>query len=467
MSKVCRIINSENINKSKYVQLHAQAKLLGKLRKEIWHQFGSINGVGRNHREIRDNWVQTKDFKPLAAKAWKETLRDTLDDIKLYEESAKQKVRKAINARYKNTEEAKKLYNLLKCDNWVNNKFLNRLMRKFKKHGKTSVDNQIIVENGVYKQFQGLNGKTWLKIPSLERGKMVCIPLSSNIKLQGCLRIILTNNNVQVHYAIEQKKFQPCGDLIIGIDKGYSEAYADSEGKFYGNQLGIFLTKETENRNKKGIARNKLYQIALAKPKKAKNIYKFNLGKIKQATNNTRKKETLRGIIFEATHRLVDTAKEIRAEDLTSVIKSKSHFKKLNRLMSNWTKGFLAQALNSVTKARSSCLRLVNAAYTSQMDSNTHQLEGRRVGDKFYHVNGEVSHADTNAAVNIKHRAEDTEIGLYTPFKVVKKILLDRLTANGGVSNVNYDRPSMTPVAHEKSTSTESELLENYMHNFA
>ena len=119
--------------------------------------------------------------------------------------------------------------------------------------------------------------------------------------------------------------------------------------------------------------------------------------------------------------------------------------------------------LESVTKARGSCLRLVNCAYTSQMDSNTHRLEGRRVGDKFYHVNGEVSHADTNAAINIKHRADDTEILRYTPYKVVKKILLNRLMASGGVSSIMicYDRPSMTPVAHQKRASTESELLEN------
>ena len=96
------------------------------------------------------------------------------------------------------------------------------------------------------------------------------------------------------------------------------------------------------------------------------------------------------------------------------------------------------------------------------MDSNTSHLEGRRVGDKFHHANGDVSHADTNAAVNIKHRGDDTDITLYTPFKEIKKILLGRLSANGGVSNpeMDYDRPSMTPVAHKKLASTESELPE-------
>ena len=56
-----------------------------------------------------------------------------------------------------------------------------------------------------------------------------------------------------MHHAIKQKKFKPCGDLVIGVDKGYSEAFADSEGDFYGSDLGEFLAREL----KKGIAEAK------------------------------------------------------------------------------------------------------------------------------------------------------------------------------------------------------------------
>ena len=101
MSKVCRVLRSVNLNQKKYNELDAQAKMLGILRKEIWQKFGSLAGVGANHRNIRDEWVKTRDFSPLPAKAWKETLRDVLDDIQMYEASAKEKVRKAIHARVK------------------------------------------------------------------------------------------------------------------------------------------------------------------------------------------------------------------------------------------------------------------------------------------------------------------------------------------------------------------------------
>jgi transposase len=243
------------------------------------------------------------------------------------------------------------------------------------------------------------------------------------------------------------------------VDKGYSEAFADSDGDFHGTNLGEVLSEGTEKRNQRGIARNKLHQLAKKKPHKAKNIYKCNLGRKKLKKQYDHQKSLIRNIAFQAAHSIVDKAKEVRAEDLTKPFSSKQKWKKYNRTMSAWAKGSLADALNSVTKARGSCLRVVNAAYTSQMDSKTHRLEGRRVGDKFYHANGEVSHADTNAAVNIKDRADDTEIGLFTPFKDVKKILLGRLTASGGVSSPSdCDRPSRTPVARRKRSSTESEL---------
>jgi len=135
-------------------------------------------------------------------------------------------------------------------------------MRKHKKHGKTTVNNQIILEAGVYGQFTGKNGNTWLKIPSFTRGKPICVPLNSNIKLQGMLRLILKDGIVYVHYTINQKQYQACGDQIIGVDKGYTEAFADSEGNFYGESFGELLGKYTDKVNNRGKARNKLKAIA-------------------------------------------------------------------------------------------------------------------------------------------------------------------------------------------------------------
>jgi len=392
MSKLSRIIESVDLNTLKYLLLVEQARLLGLIRKDIWQRFGSINGVGASFRKIRNDWVKSRNFMPLPAKAWKETLRDTLDDIKLYEESVKEKVRKIIYTHKDN----KQLFKQLKYNSWVNNSYLCRIMRKNKKHGKTTVNNQIILEAGVYGQFTGKNGNTWLKIPSFVRGKPICVPLNSNIKLQGTLRLILRDGVVFVHCTINQKRYRPSGELIVGVDKGYTEAFADSEGNFYGKNFGTLLTKYTNKVNSRGKARNKLKAIVDklrvdSKPsarKKINHIQKFNLGTKKLLKNNKKQREQIRNIAFQSVHAIVDGAKEVRAEDLSKPIISKKKWKNYNRRMSSWAKGALAEALESVTKARGSCLRLVNCAYTSQMDSNTNFLCGKRVGDKFYHANG-------------------------------------------------------------------------------
>ncbi|MGK0290114.1 MAG: IS605 OrfB family transposase [bacterium] len=429
MSKVCRIVKSVDLNRVKYLELKEQARLLGTLRKAVWHEFGSLKGVGANHRKIRTEWVKTKDFSPLPAKAWKETLRDALDDISMCEASAKVKARRDINKRVKEVKERKRLFNLLRGNKWVKDPLLSRFMRKHKRHGRTKVNNYIVLESGIYGQFTGMDGNTWLKIPSFTRGEQVCVPLNSSIQLKGGLRVILKDGIVYVHYAINEKIEDRHGDLIVGADKGYTEAFADSEGNFYGKDFGKVLTDYSDKVNQRGKARNRLFKLAEKKPHKAKNIEKFNLGRKKLEKTNRRKKLLVRDLAFKSVHQLVDLAKEICVEDLSRPMDSKDKGKRVNRILSGWAKGSLQEALESVTKRRGSFLRLLNACYSSQMDSKTHRLEGRRVGDKFYHVNGEVSQADTNAAVNLKHRGDDTEITLHMSYKQVKKILLERLTA--------------------------------------
>ena len=168
--KGTRIVYSKNLNLAKFKALEDQSKLLGQVRSDIWRRFGSLNGVGVNPRTIRNGWIKTRDFSPLPAKAWKETLRDALDDIKLYEASVKEKVRKKISKKFKSDSERKKYFGLLKGNKWTSDPILSRWMRKYKKHGKNHTFNQIVVESGVYRQFKGLNGNTWLKIPSLVKG---------------------------------------------------------------------------------------------------------------------------------------------------------------------------------------------------------------------------------------------------------------------------------------------------------
>jgi hypothetical protein len=81
------------------------------------------------------------------------------------------------------------------------------------------------------------------------------------------------------------------------------------------------------------------------------------------------------------------------SEELTVPIKRKQQWKKFNRTMRSWAKGALAKgaladALDSVCLQRQASHVLVNAPYTSRMDSVTGLLKGKRVEDKFYRENG-------------------------------------------------------------------------------
>lgn len=428
MNKVTRIAYSKNLNQGKYDSLSEIAHRLGQLRTEVWHRYGSISGVGLTHREIRDGWLAEGREFDVPARLWKETLRDTFSDIRLYREAAKGKVRKAIVKRTEDEEERKRLFTLLKYDRWTEDCYLRRMMRKQCKHGKTRVDNQIILDTGCYTAFF-LNGQAWIKVMGLERGKRIAIPLNTNRLPSGTLRLILRNGLVEVHYAVESDECctKPSGYKEVGVDKGYSEVFVDSDGEIHGEGLGEILSAESDYLKTRYQRRNKLCAIAEAKPHKRENIVKNNLGRKKLEKRKQKHTEQVRDKVFKAVHSVADKAKIIVCEDLSAQIRSKRLTRKdTKRRLSGWVKGLINEALQSVSQRRGFTLVFVNCSYTSQMDSRYGVLLGHRNGDAFYCFDGVVLDADENAARNILARKDDPEIRLWIPKDSVKSILLER-----------------------------------------
>jgi IS605 OrfB family transposase len=236
--------------------------------------------------------------------------------------------------------------------------------------------------------------------------------------------LILKDGEVEVHYTIEIAEIHNCGSATIGIDKGYTEVFVDSEGEHYGEGLGKLLTKHSDRLKKKYQARNKIRAIANKKPHKNPNIIKNNLGRKKLNRQNEKVESQIKDTIYQATHKLVDKAEVIAAEDLTSPIKLRKFGKNVIRRLSAWTKGVIATALDTISRRRGSSVILVNSAYTSQMDSRYGILLGKRSGDSFHCFDGVVLQADENAAQNILARLHDPEIDRWTPWQKVKSILL-------------------------------------------
>jgi hypothetical protein len=459
--KVTRILHSHKLNKGKLVQLQEQASLLGIVRSEVWQRYGSIAGVTLRDRTIRDQWMKENRSFSVSANAWKETLRDTIGDIKAYREAAKEKVKEAIRNRTSDDEELKKLYTLLKWDKWQSDPFLRRQMRKHFKHGVNHTHNQIIIRSDMCKTFE-LGGQCWLKVPNLAKKKAIILPLKTTMEYapNGTLRLIVKQDHVEVHYQQEVQVESTCGDQVVGIDKGYTEAFVDSDNDCYGEGLGKMISKESDYLNQKYRNRNKLLAIAKKKPHKRAAIEANNLGRQKLDKRQGVQIIELRTLIFTATHRLVDKAGMIVAEDLTSPIASRTNYgKNTNRRLNHWTKGILAEALQTVSQRRCSSLHLVNAAYTSQMDSfNQGLLIGTRKGDKFYRENGEVVQSDHNSAKNVLSRFDDPEIDRWMNFRKVKSILQAR-TDRYRLELTNLD--SSCTLGNE--ASTESELVLDYV----
>ena len=294
--RTTRIAYSKKLNKKKFNELTEQAKRLGQVRTEVWQRYGSIKGVAIGDRSVRDQWVSEKKAFAVSANAWKETLRDSMGDIKANREAAKVVVRRAIAKRCRDKDEKKRFYQLLSRDQWTNNAYLRRTMRKTCCRGHNRTHNQIIVRSDNYTTFL-LGKKAWIKIPGLEKGKRITIPLNTTKIPTGTLRLILRNDKVEVHYSVEVQVKKNCGNAVIGIDKGYTEVYVDSEGEHHGRELGAKLSSESDYRKQKYQRRNRLRAIGKVKKHKEKAILQNNLGRKNLNRRQTKYERQLKDVV--------------------------------------------------------------------------------------------------------------------------------------------------------------------------
>jgi len=191
--------------------------------------------------------------------------------------------------------------------------------------------------------------------------------------------------------------------------------------------LGPLLTDKSNKLKVKYQRRSKLKAIAdKSDPAKAERIFKNNLGRNKLDRQNKKDKQQIRDVVFKAVHAVVDKASTVVVEDLASPIAGRKFGRNYNRRMSSWTKGTIAEALDSVSHRRGSSVVLVNSAYTSQVDSKTGCFTGIRKGDYFYREAGEVLQADENAALNVLARLFDSEISRYMPYRKVRDAIQGR-----------------------------------------
>ena len=287
-AKVTRILHSRDLNRAKHDRLAAMAARCGRVRADAWQRCSGLSTARQSHYEIRDAWMaEGCDWHGLPARLGKATLADALGDIKACREAAKVPVRKAIRHRTRgDRQERHRLYSLLKQNRWDEDPFLHRQMRKRWQGGVSRYTNQIVADSGSY-TTKMWHGHAWVYLQGLERGQRIAIPLREKRLPTGTLRIILQDDGqVEIHHAVDETAVcsaRPCGTETVGVDKGYTEAFTDSDGERHGEGLGDLLAAESDDRKVKGQRRNQLRALEqkhreAGNTKQADDIHRNNLG---------------------------------------------------------------------------------------------------------------------------------------------------------------------------------------------
>ncbi|MCD8503593.1 MAG: transposase, partial [Burkholderiaceae bacterium] len=223
--------------------LAAICKAAGFLRADIWRRYGALGNVGKSASALRTEIVRKKIYDTLHIDGTirAETTKDIVNDILTYKAAAKLKVRQAIATRTSDENERKRLYTLLKRDEWLSDTYLHRQMRKHFRHGKSQVANQFIVRSDKY-STEVIDGKLTITVKIAKKyGNHIVLTTTTsgkNVDLTGSnLRIIVKDGFTEIHYATEKGQGRACGNRVLGIDKGYTEAFTDSDGDHHGQDF--------------------------------------------------------------------------------------------------------------------------------------------------------------------------------------------------------------------------------------
>jgi len=284
------------------------------------------------------------------------------------------------------------------------------------------------------------NGRQYIALMSQKPKSRIVVPLTGNTPIVGNLRVVLDieRQRVEIHYTAEVKAVTPLEGEPCGLDAGVTEVFTDERGNRYGTEFGKFLGRASDDLCDKGRKRNKLHQIAKQAEAqgdvaKAHRIRKFNLGRKKQQHGTRRQRVEVERQINTAINQVKDKRQPsvIMTEKLD--IRGKAKSKRISRRVSLWARTALSKRTEFKASAEGFRRKQVNPAYSSQtcpVPTCGFVHSGNRQGDTFQCLQcGHRDDADRVAATNLKARAFDPDIRLWTPKARVKEILLARFYA--------------------------------------
>lgn len=431
----------------------------------VTSRYSGINSICllKNYKsEIRDKWTKKNgDFAAqfkLPARYWKMALDEAISNINSMWSNCKNRIKEAIN-KNENLTDSEKHYirYVLKADLifqkilqkksfektekleglQIREKYIHNLICRYTRRYKGSIpyshkSRSFMIDADMYEYSSKKGGS--IEIAGLIPRKRIFVKLKDNNVHKGNLRLVLQDNRtLEIHRVKNVVAKEPCDNgYELAIDKGYTSLFATSSDKEYGEKLGEILTKETDRLNNVNSKRNKIWaQIKACEDagnyNKAERIRKNNFGKVKYNRQKRKFNELTKSYINHSIYKMLDIEKPIViiCEELNFTSWYKKMSKTQKRKLSRWVKGYIQERLEYIASLRQIKIEKVNPAYTSQICHKCGQF-GIRKNKMFTCPDcGEID-ADINASHNIKNRYNDKEITLYTSYKKVKEILVNR-----------------------------------------
>ena len=166
-------------------------------------------------------------------------------------------------------------------------------------------------DSDMYATFEQ-DGRQYICLMSLKKGKRLVVPLTGNTPIVGNLRVVLDfeRQRVEVHYTATVKAPVPLTGEPCGLDAGVTEVFTDEQGNRYGKKLGQVIGQASDVICDKGRKRNKLHQLAkkaadTGDHAKAGRIRQFNLGQQQLRQRTRRQRAEMERQINTATNQVI------------------------------------------------------------------------------------------------------------------------------------------------------------------
>ena len=382
-----------------------------------------------------------KNISKIPVRYWKICLSHVIGNIKTWLENIKKLIRKATyNNSNLSSEDRHYIYTVLESSEYlenvlrrkklsdylydkfkINHKKLNNLIRRYFRRYKNKIpyskkNNFLILDSGLYKYKDG-----FLKISTLNKGKRIEFKMKDERVFKGNLLTVFGTKKIESKTIFENEN-------SIAIDKGYKKLIATDKNTFYGTEYSSLNKFFIDKQVKKLKNRNRLFQVAQrhkekGNSKKVENIFKNNLGRIKQNRFSKKIRKRSENYINKEVNNFFEAEKptEIIKEDLTWETYKNKKKKGFKNQIKHWEKGILDKSIKWKALKKNIKITNINPAYTSQVCHICNNF-GTRNGENFSCQCCQTKmDADVNAAHNIRKRKNIKDINLYTSAKKVKQ----------------------------------------------